>query len=124
MARREFSRKVKAQAWARCGGRCEKCTAKLFPGKYAYDHDLPDQMGGEPTLENCRVLCDACHDEKTFTVDIPTIRKSDRQRDRHIGALTTPKARRLGAGNHQRTATRPLSKGVGLAYFQEPEHHD
>jgi 5-methylcytosine-specific restriction protein A len=87
MARSEFPRKVKSQAWARCGGRCEKCTAKLFPGKYAYDHDLPDQMGGEPTLANCRVLCDACHGEKTFTVDIPTIRKSDRQRDKHIGAM-------------------------------------
>ncbi len=120
MPRSEFTRKVKKSAWDRCGGRCEKCTAKLFPGKYAYDHDLPDQMGGEATLENCRVLCDACHDEKTFTVDIPAIRKSDRQRDKHIGAKTTPKANRLGNGNQQKRATTPLTKGVGLAYFEEP----
>ena len=120
MPRNEFSRKVKSAAWARCGGRCEKCTAKLFPGKYAYDHDLPDQMGGLPTLENCRVLCDNCHDEKTFSVDIPTIRKSDRQRDRHIGAKTTPKANRLGNGNQQHSATRPLTKRVG--YFEDSPH--
>lgn len=119
MARQEFSRKVKKAAWDRCGGRCEKCTAKLFPGHYAYDHDLPDQMGGEPTLENCRVLCDACHDAKTFTVDIPTIRKSDRQRDKHIGAKTTYRANRLGNGNQQKRATTPLTKGVGLAYFED-----
>ena len=120
MARREFSRKVKSQAWERCGGRCEKCTAKLFPGKYAYDHDLPDQRGGEPTLENCRVLCDACHGEKTFTVDIPTIRKSDRQRDKYRSAVTN---RRGGfpKASPQRRASTPLTKGVGIAFFQENE---
>lgn len=119
MPRSEFTRKVKKAAWDRCGGKCEKCTAKLFPGKYAYDHDLPDQMGGEPTLENCRVLCNACHDQKTFTQDIPTIRKSDRQRDKHIGAVTTPATRRLGKGNQQHSATRRLTKGVGLAFFED-----
>ncbi len=121
MPRSEFPRKVKSAAWTRCGGRCEKCTAKLFPGKYAYDHDLPDQMGGLPILSNCRVLCDNCHDEKTFGTDIPTIRKSDRQRDKHTGAKTTSKANRLGSGNQQHNATRALTKGVGLAYFQETE---
>ncbi len=120
MARREFSRKVKSQAWERCGGRCEKCTAKLFPGKFAYDHDLPDQMGGEPTLDNCRVLCDACHSEKTFTRDIPTIRKSDRQRDKYRAA-TTPKRGGFPARPKQHRATSPLTKGVGIAFFQEPE---
>lgn len=87
MPRSEFSRKVMKAAWERCSGRCEKCTAKLFPRKYAYDHIQPDQMGGEPTLDNCQVLCTNCHSEKTFKVDIPTIRKSDRQRDKHIGAM-------------------------------------
>ena len=119
MARREFSRKVKSKAWERCGGRCEKCTAKLFPGKFAYDHDLPDQMGGEPTLENCRVLCDACHGEKTFTRDIPTIRKSDRQRDKYRAA-TGPKRGGFPNRPKQRRATTPLTKGVGIAFFQEP----
>lgn len=85
MPRHEFPRKVMSQAFERSGGHCEKCTAKLFPGKYAYDHILPDQMGGEPTLANCQVLCTACHAAKTRR-DIKTIRKSDRQRDKFRGA--------------------------------------
>lgn len=113
MTRREFTRKIMSAAWERCGGRCEKCTAKLFPGRFAYDHILPDQMGGEPTLDNCQVLCDACHSEKTFRLDIPTIRKSDRQRDKFRGAFK-PSTRGFPKFPKQHTATRPLKKRVGL----------
>jgi 5-methylcytosine-specific restriction enzyme A len=63
--RREFRDKVKAQAFERAKGRCEKCTARLVVGKFAYDHVIADALGGEPTLENCAVLCSACHGEKT-----------------------------------------------------------
>lgn len=115
MTRREFSRATKRQAFERANGRCEKCTAKLFPGKFAYDHILPDQFGGEPVLSNCQVLCDNCHGEKTFRHDIPAIRKSDRQRDKFSGAMMRS-PRPLGRGNHQHTATRPLKKRVG--YFE------
>jgi 5-methylcytosine-specific restriction enzyme A len=86
MPRTEFSRKVRSAAYERANGHCEKCTAELRPGKYHYDHDLPDALGGEPTLENCRVLCTNCHGEKTAKVDVPTIAKSNRVRDRHRGA--------------------------------------
>lgn len=109
MPRQEFTRKIMSAAWDRCGGQCEKCTAKLFPGKYAYDHILPDQLGGEPVLSNCQVLCNNCHAEKTFGTDIPSIRKSDRQRDKFRGAVKR-KSRPLGNGNHQHTATRPIRK--------------
>lgn len=30
-----------------------------------YDHDNPDALTGEPTLENCVVLCRGCHKAKT-----------------------------------------------------------
>ncbi len=109
MPRHEFSRKVMSQAWDRCGGHCEKCTAKLFPGKFAYDHIVPDQMGGEPTLSNCQVLCTACHSAKTFQTDIPTIRKSDRQRDKHRAA-TRPKRGGFPKTDPQRSATRKIEK--------------
>lgn len=83
--RREFPKSVKLEAWKRAAGHCERCTAKLFPGKYEYDHDKPDAFGGEPTLENCRVLCDNCHPKKTGTEDIPAIAKSSRVRAKHLG---------------------------------------
>jgi len=85
MSRTEFSAKVRKAAWARCEGRCEGCTAKLFPGKFQYDHDRADGLGGEPTLENCKVLCAACHYEKTHTVDRPIMQKADNIRAKHLG---------------------------------------
>lgn len=85
--RREFSATVRRQAWARCGGRCEGplCGGvKLFPGRFTFDHDNPDALGGEPTLENCRVLCDLCNGKKTSD-DVRRIRKADRQTRAIIG---------------------------------------
>jgi len=84
--RREFTAKVKVAAFQRSQGHCEGCTARLMPGRYAYDHILPDALGGEPTLLNCAVLCSACHDAKTHTGDVPQIAKMKRQRVNHLGA--------------------------------------
>lgn len=83
--RHEFPAKVMVEAFRRAGGRCEKCTAKLYVGKINYDHRIPDAMGGKPTLDNCDVLCVACHSIKTRTVDVPGIAKVKRVRGRHIG---------------------------------------
>lgn len=99
--RRDFPRKVKAQAILRANGCCEECGAKLKVGEADVDHVLPDALGGEPVLSNARVLCKVCHRGKT-TDDIGRIRKADRARDKHTGAL--------------RTAYRPIpgSKASGL----------
>ncbi len=85
MSRREFSKSVKLEAWKRAAGHCERCTAKLFPGHYDYDHDKPDAFKGEPTLENCRVLCSNCHNKKTISEDMPAIVKTNRVRAKHWG---------------------------------------
>lgn len=85
MTRHEFPAKVKAAAFQRANGNCEGCGAKLYPGKYRYDHDLPDWLGGEPTLENCRVKCDGCDKPKT-AADQTRIAKTKRQHLNHIGA--------------------------------------
>lgn len=84
--RREFSKAVRIAAWERAGGCCEACARKLFPGDIHYDHRIPDAIGGEPTLENCDVLCRACHGAKTSKADMPTIAKAKRVYARHIGA--------------------------------------
>ena len=84
--RQEFSKKVKLEAYTRANGHCEVCTAKLFVGKFRYDHVLPDALGGEPTLANCRVTCDACDREKTYGQDIPFIARAKRIAAKHAGA--------------------------------------
>lgn len=82
--RREFPAKVKVAAFQRANGACEICGARLSVGKFRYDHQLPDALGGEPTLENCVVRCLPCDKPKT-AADITRIRKSDRQRNAHLG---------------------------------------
>ena len=76
--RHEFSLKVKANAALRANGNCEECQRKLLSGDYHYDHEIPDGLGGEATLENCRVLCRSCHANKTTKADIPRIAKANR----------------------------------------------
>lgn len=84
--RREFSAKVLVAAFERAKDHCEGCGAFLFAGKFAYDHVIPDALGGEPTLSNCQVLCVACHGAKTAGADVPRIAKARRQHIKHIGA--------------------------------------
>jgi 5-methylcytosine-specific restriction endonuclease McrA len=84
MARKEFSKKVQRDAFARAKGRCEKCSAWLSVGKFHYDHVNPDAMTGEPTLENCEVLCLPCHGDKTKR-DVANIARAKRIQDRHLG---------------------------------------
>jgi 5-methylcytosine-specific restriction endonuclease McrA len=84
--RREFSAAVKFSAFERADGKCQRCTAYLYAGRFHFDHVLPDALGGEPTLDNCEVLCLNCHGEKTAKHDVPRIAKAKRQKARHIGA--------------------------------------
>lgn len=112
MTRREFSRKTKAQAFARSKGNCEVCGVRLSVGKFRYDHILPDALGGEPTLDNCKVQCSSCDAPKTAE-DIGRIRKADRARDKHTGALTKPsffQSRGFEKRPAQRRASAPLAK--------------
>ena len=89
-SRREFSPVVKRAAYQRSGGICEchllrrdreTCGAELGEGNTFYEHILPDQLNGEPTLENCAVLSKTCWKNKTAQYDLPTIAKSNRVRD-------------------------------------------
>ena len=86
MSRREFSKEVRRAAFRRADKKCENpsCGA-LFGVKFHFDHDIADGLGGDPTLENCKVLCHPCHDEKTRKHDVPLIAKTKRIQDRHNG---------------------------------------
>lgn len=83
--RREFPDKVKAAAFVRADGSCEGCGARLSVGKFHYDHTIPADLGGEPILDNCAVLCIVCHKAKTKTLDLPRITKGRRIRKREMG---------------------------------------
>jgi 5-methylcytosine-specific restriction protein A len=87
MNRREFSAKTKLQAFERAKGKCEgkDCGARLMPGRYQYDHIVAAWAGGEPTLDNCAVLCIVCHGVKTSKIDKPQAAKSVRIRKRNAG---------------------------------------
>jgi 5-methylcytosine-specific restriction endonuclease McrA len=90
--RREFPAKVKLAAWDRCqrDGKphCEGCGLRIV-GVPEYDHIKPDGLGGEPTLENCAVLCGKCHRIKTHEEDRPVMAKADRQMKAHAGVKRT-----------------------------------
>ena len=75
-----FSAKTEEQAEARAAGRCEDCGGQLKPGKYQFDHIKPRGLGGDNSLENCRVRCTACHLTKTMEQDLPPMRKADAKR--------------------------------------------
>ena len=107
MARSEFKSATKVKAYERSKGKCEKCNEPLQTGKFHYDHEIPDALGGPNTLENCKVICTACHSDKTAGQDVPQIAKMKRQKAAHIGAK--PKSA-LAARHKQNTATRPLTK--------------
>jgi 5-methylcytosine-specific restriction enzyme A len=91
MTRLEFSATIKRKAFERANGKCETCAAPISPGKVEYDHRLPCALGGRADLANCQAICIPCHKEKT-AADIGRVRKADRQRNRHVGAVT-PKAK-------------------------------
>lgn len=120
MSRREFSKQVKRDAFNRANGYCEgklagsdeRCPCKLAPGKFHYDHDLPDWLGGEPTLENCAVLCIPCHHDKTAGRDMPAIAKAKRIQDRERGIQSPSRLRgqRFRPPRPQKSASRPLER--------------
>ncbi len=86
--RQEFSRKTKAEAFARAKGKCESCSVKIRPGVGPeYDHIIPDAVDGGNDLSNCKVLCFNCHGAKTAKSDVPEIARTKRVRDKHIGAF-------------------------------------
>lgn len=84
MKRAEFSKRTKIIVWNRAAGQCERCTAKLYPGRFEYHHKLEATFNGESTVENAQLVCIACHEEITSD-RAPVIAKSNRVRAKYIG---------------------------------------
>jgi len=63
--RAEFSKETREAAWQRAGGKCEICTQAFGGRRPEYDHRRAAALGGDNSLQNCRVLCPKCHKEIT-----------------------------------------------------------
>lgn len=120
--RREFPQSVRKQAFKRCCQQgdmkgvpqCETCGCHLnVRSGVIYEHVIPDGLGGEPTLENCKVHCNNCATEKTVKEDNPRMQKADRVLKHHFGL--EPAKRKIQSAPFrksapQRTASRPIEK--------------
>lgn len=114
--RREFPLPVRKLAFRRCCRDgipyCEGCGNQIR-GTPIYEHVIPDGLGGEPILENCKVHCRVCADIKTFTEDNPRMAKADRVLKKTFGLQPMrKKIQSVGFRKSppQRTASRPIER--------------
>jgi 5-methylcytosine-specific restriction endonuclease McrA len=84
MTRREFTKSTKLARFDHADGCCEKCGDKIYT-RAEYDHAVPAAVGGGNEFENCRVLCQFCHAEKTNKRDKPEIAKTARIIEKRAG---------------------------------------
>lgn len=116
--RREFSQKVRKAAFARCCRDgvpyCEGCDLELVSGNIIYEHVTPDGLGGDPTLENCKVFClKICATKKTVEEDNPRMAKADRVAKKAYGL--EPRRKKIQSApfrkpDPQRSASRPIER--------------
>lgn len=129
--RTEFPQKVRKKAFARCCltcavegvdnipgvPQCEGCGNVLRPGRFIYEHDQADGLGGEPTDENCKVHCDVCKKTKD-KADNAVMRKADRVLKKNFGLEPTKRQRINSQGfpqaREQRRASGPVNKWRGF----------
>lgn len=120
--RREFPLSVRKKAFARCCRNgvphCEGCGVEINARTGTiYEHVVPDALGGEPILENCKVHCKSCADVKTFTEDNPRIQKADRVLKKHYGLRPSPKRPLRSAGFGRAAPQRSASRKVKKEFF-------
>jgi len=109
MARKEFSRSIKVAVIKRAtvDGKtfCEECGA--LAKRWEIDHVRPDGLLGEATIENAKLLCTPCHDEKAEG-DVKTIAKAKRCEAIHLGVRKKSSLRSCGFPKRQKRPEEPL----------------
>jgi 5-methylcytosine-specific restriction protein A len=56
--------RLEREPWRAAKGRCERCGSRVGKGWHC-DHVVPLADGGTNAIDNLRVLCRPCHNEKT-----------------------------------------------------------
>jgi hypothetical protein len=90
MTRHNFTKPVMIARFRFCGGRCEairhdtgeRCNIKLV--RWECHHEIPDALGGKPTVENARCLCIPCHKAVT-PINKAYIAEACRREAKNIG---------------------------------------
>ena len=119
--RTEFPQSVRKAAFRRCckGGvpYCEGCGTPLSPRTgIIYEHVIPDGLGGENTLDNCKVHCKTCAKIKTTDEDNPRMVKADRVLKATYGLKSKRsriKSKGFDKAPGQRRASTPIDKWKG-----------
>lgn len=97
MSRKSFHARERGRIFNLYGGVCYLCEGKIHVGEaWEIEHCIPWELSRDDSDENLRLAHVKCHKVKTAS-DIRTIRKSDRQRDKHTGAM--PRSRNPMPGN-------------------------
>ncbi len=92
----EFDEKTRVRRLHHAGFKCEgivtrddgakeRCNAVLTRKRVEFDHDIPAELGGPATFENCRALCVLCHRAK-YPKDAADIAEAKRREIAHLGA--------------------------------------
>jgi hypothetical protein len=74
---RIFSKEIKEVVWLNQRGKCKSCEKEILLSEAQADHILEYNEAGPTTEENCQILCNECHKEKTkkyvSNIEIETI---------------------------------------------------
>jgi 5-methylcytosine-specific restriction endonuclease McrA len=109
MARKEFTRAIKVAVIKRAtvDGKtfCEECGA--LAKRWEIDHVRPDGLLGEATIENAKLLCTPCHDEKTKG-DVKQIAQAKRREAIYLGVRKKPSLRGSGFQKSPKIEKQPL----------------
>lgn len=110
MARKEFSKSIKVACIKRATVEgqvyCEECGC-LTKGRFEIDHVRADGLLGEATLENAKLLCKPCHDEKT-KADVAAIAQAKRREALHLGVRKKPSFVSRGFAKFTKAPKEPL----------------
>jgi hypothetical protein len=90
MTRHNFPKPVMLARFQFCGGRCEgirpetgkRCDVKL--ARWECHHEIPDSMGGKPTVANARCLCIPCHKAAT-SIGSAYLAEAKRREAKNVG---------------------------------------
>lgn len=87
MPRKRFSSKERVRLFDLHGGKCHLCGEKVQVGEaWDLEHIVPWELTQDDSDDNVRPAHKSCHKAKTAD-DVRGIRKADRAKAKHIGAV-------------------------------------
>lgn len=118
--RRLFTRKQRAEIFARAGGHCDLCLAKVT-GPWTAGHITAHALGGPTTVENGQCECEGCS-PGTHREDTSRVAKAKRQAgETGQQARRARKGPQLKSRGFDKTRTKKMNGDV-VSRKQKKEH--